>query len=369
MRHLTVPRARPLVFRRGAMGDMVILTSLIAALARRFDSPVDVVASGSWTRPLLEGQPGVGDIHVLGSSRTPWPFSAAQRQMVASLAARGPGPVWFCDSDTWAVKLLRRAGYRPEHVLVAKRDCQILPHEHHVDRWLRFARLTPRGCAAVAESAESAESALAFEDLRSPPLAVLPQWRADLDRWLADKGLSQRRLVLVQAGNKRTMRWWAPRGRATNEKYWPEERWGEVIRRVLADDPGCDVLLLGVPAEAALNDEIRAAAAASRVQNVARELPMSRLLALQTRAAGMISVDTGPAHSGAALGCPMVVLFGEARVERYAPRSPTGRVACLQAHPTAAGRRMTAITVEEVHAAWRRIIAGAPPASLVASGQ
>jgi ADP-heptose:LPS heptosyltransferase len=96
---------------------------------------------------------------------------------------------------------------------------------------------------------------------------------------------------------------------------------------------------------------------------------MSRLLALQTRAAGMISVDTGPAHSGAALGCPMVVLFGEARVERYAPRSPTGRVACLQAHPTAAGRRMTAITVEEVHAAWRRIIAGAPPASLVASGQ
>ena len=344
---------RPLVVRRGAMGDLVILQSLIAALARRFGRDVDVVASGAWARPLLEGQAGVGEVHLVGSSRIPWLLSAAQRQLAAALRARGPGPVWFCDSEPWAASLLRRAGVPADHVLLAARDCPLLPVEHHVDRWLRFARLTPSGCAGMPSGDADG---LPLEDLRVPPLQVLSAWRDDVDGWLVERGLQSRRLVLVQAGNKSTMRWWAPRRRASNDKYWPEDRWGELLRRILAEDSGCEALLLGVPAEAGLNDEIVAAAATPRVHNVARELPMSRLLALQARASAMVSVDTGPAHSAAALGCPLVVLFGDAHLHRYAPRSRTARVECLQAATATHGSRISALTVDEVHAAWRRTV-------------
>ena len=46
--------------------------------------------------------------------------------------------------------------------------------------------------------------------------------------------------------------------------------------------------------------------------NAADDLPIPRLVALLARAAGLITVDSGPAHAAAAVGCPLVVLFGKA---------------------------------------------------------
>ncbi|HET7203005.1 MAG TPA: glycosyltransferase family 9 protein, partial [Steroidobacteraceae bacterium] len=317
-------RARPLVVRCGAFGDMVIVLSLVAALSRRFGAPVDVLTSGSWSLPLLEGQPGVGQVYVVGSRRTPYLLDPLQRRVVRGLRASGPRPAWICDTNAWAPRLLRRAGLGSDRVLLAASDCPILPGEHHVDRWLRFANLTPAAFEADRLDATT------LAQWRAPPLTVPADARRELQDWLASRGLGAGRLVLVQAGNKRTMRWWAPRQRETNTKDWPIERWAAVIRSVLEEDPGTRVVLLGVPAEAAVNEEIRHAVQSPRVYNAATELPVTRLLALQSIASGMISVDTGPAHSAAALGCPLVVLFGDARIERYTPRSPTGLVEALQ---------------------------------------
>ncbi|MEW5297215.1 MAG: hypothetical protein WDW36_000439 [Sanguina aurantia] len=50
-------------------------------------------------------------------------------------------------------------------------------------------------------------------------------------------------------------------------------------------------------------------------------LPLGRLKALLEIAHSMISVDTGPAHLAAAMGCPLVVLFGE----RALPSMPAAR--------------------------------------------
>ena len=124
------------------------------------------------------------------------------------------------------------------------------------------------------------------------------------------------------------MRWWAHRQRASNSKYWPEERWAAVIEALLRRDSRMVVVLLGVPAEASLNEDIASLVESDRVVNVARELPIPRLLALQERAVGMISVDTGPAHSAAALGCPLVVLFGQVNVDRWAPGVPEAPSRC-----------------------------------------
>jgi heptosyltransferase-2/heptosyltransferase-3 len=96
------------------------------------------------------------------------------------------------------------------------------------------------------------------------------------------------------------------------------------------------------------------------VVNAANALPMSRLLALQERATGMISVDTGPAHSAAALDCPLVVLFSEANVTRYTPRSPSGHVRVLIKPAGAAG--MLGIEVAEVVDAWHGLMRTGAPA-------
>src|ERR1700712_4574281 len=94
-----VMNQRPLVVRFGALGDMVILTVLIRHLHARFGQPVDIVASGGWARPLLQDQPGVGDIYVIRSRNTPYWLSSEQREMVKVLRARGAGPTWLADLE------------------------------------------------------------------------------------------------------------------------------------------------------------------------------------------------------------------------------------------------------------------------------
>ena len=93
-RHLIRAAAErpPLVMRFGAFGDMVLLTVLLRQLHARFGKPVDVISSGPWTKPLLEGQPSLGRLFVIRSRRTPYWLSLDQRRLVAWLRERGAGP-------------------------------------------------------------------------------------------------------------------------------------------------------------------------------------------------------------------------------------------------------------------------------------
>ena len=92
---------------------------------------------------------------------------------------------------------------------------------------------------------------------------------------------------------------------STNTKWWPEGNWAAIIRMLAERHPDAVILLVGAPPEADLNDELLQRAGVAQAFNVARELPIPRLLALQSRAAGMVTVDTGPAHTAAAVGCPV----------------------------------------------------------------
>src|SRR6202035_3724293 len=106
--------------------------------------------------------------------------------------------------------------------------------------------------------------------------------RSALEPWLARPRLTNRALILLQAGNKRTMRGWLRR-RATNTKYWPSQRWAEVIRALRASAPDAAIVLLGVPREFALNADIIRRSGVPGVHNVADELPIRILLPLLER--------------------------------------------------------------------------------------
>jgi hypothetical protein len=193
-------------------------------------------------------------------------------------------------------------------------DITTLPdvaREHAARYQLRFADETPRCLNHLAPRL--------LRDLDGRArLHVNESMRTGLWTWLQKHGLSGYSLLLIQAGNKRTMR---PlyRKRRTNTKYWPEERWATVIRAIHEHDPSMRIVLLGTPREHALNEEIRERAGVPGVYNVARDAPIDVLLPLLEIAHSMISVDTGPAHAAAALGCPLVTLFGEASPAQYFP--------------------------------------------------
>jgi ADP-heptose:LPS heptosyltransferase len=338
---------RPLVMRCGAFGDMVLLTALLRQLHARLGTPADLIASGSWTVPLLQGQPGVGEIFILRSRKSPYWASASQQRLVRWLRARGAGPTWYCDSGAGR-QLLRRGGIPDDFVC----EDQALPRvagEHFVDRWLRFANTTPPAFAGVLppSTARLESNAVISIDAGS---------RSALEAWLARRGLSNRALILLQPGNKRTMRGWL-RHRATNTKYWPQERWAEVIRALRAARPDAAILLMGVPREFALNAQIMRRAGVPDLHNVADELPIRILLPLFERATSLVSVDTGPAHAAAALKCPTVALFGTSDPLLYRPGGVTTPAIALVGEID--GRRnILGIEPSAVMAAWRALTAG-----------
>ncbi|MFI4867811.1 MAG: glycosyltransferase family 9 protein [Steroidobacterales bacterium] len=341
---------RPLLVRFGALGDMVMLTVAIRHLHARLGQPVDILAAADWTRPLLHGQPGVGDIFLLAGRKPPYWLSAQQQRLVRALRARGAGPTWLFDHDNRKVcRLLLRAGWTSEF-WCHHEDLPGLAGSHFCDRWLRFAYRNPPvlGGDDLPLTATDAFGELLVSD----------EQRAQAVAWSQSRPWAGRELILIQAGNKRTMRrgW---RRRRSNSKYWPEQSWAAVLCGLRARHPEHAILLLGVPQESKLNRDILRLAGIANAYDVVRELSISRLLGLAARATGMISVDTGPAHLAAAVGCSVVTLFGRTEPFMYAPRGRTAVVECLVGEHEGQ-RSMLYITPEQVLSAWQTALSAGP---------
>ncbi len=338
-------RLPPLVMRFGAFGDIVLLTVLLRHLHARFGRPVDVISSGIWTEPLLEGQPSVGRLVVIRSRRTPYWLSLDQQRLVAWLRQRGAGPTWYLDRHV-GKDLLRRGGV-PEEYICDSRSFQWLPEEGFADRYVRLANETPTAFAGRLPPPRAALS-------RAAQIVLRPEARDALDVWLHRRGMTGRQLIVIHPGSRHIARR-GLRSRVGVEKYWPEARWGEVIRRVRDARPDHVVVLTGTVKERRLNADIIEASGVPQVYNIAGELPVRTLLALLERAHSIISVDTGPAHAAAALGCPTVALFGPASPVLYRPGGATTPAIALTG--TADGvQSILGITVEAVISAWLELI-------------
>ncbi|MGH8215341.1 MAG: glycosyltransferase family 9 protein [Rhodanobacteraceae bacterium] len=347
---MTVPQSfvAPLVIRFGAFGDMVLLTPLLRRLHRRYGQACQVLGSGGWLEPLFAEHPDVCATLTLASRKRPYWLDARQQRLVASLRAQPPRPVYVCDDYSidkvrW---LLKRAGIREDHSVFANPDCMLREGEHWIDRWHRFGAMTP---AAFAAAPAASRSGLIY----APCLTVSNADRADLMAWLRRQGLADVPLVLLQPGNKRTLK----RGRLGqpgDDKRWPLENWTRLVHALLARDTATKLILCGAPTEAAMLRAIAEAAGSARVFPAGDELPVRRLLALCERAAAMISIDTGPAQAAAALGCPLIVLYGAQPPSLWLPRSPTGSAVIALGGPPQRSR-VEQITSEEVGAALRNL--------------
>ncbi len=123
-----------------------------------------------------------------------------------------------------------------------------------------------------------------------------------------------------------------------------------------ASNPEYTVVLLGTGPEYALNREVAELANVPRLYNAADDLPMPRLVALLARAAGLITVDSGPAHAAAAVGCPQVVLFGRASPSLYRPWGTAGADVKVLRGEVAGEPSMLGIETQSVIAAWSELI-------------
>jgi ADP-heptose:LPS heptosyltransferase len=336
---------RPLVMRCGAFGDIVLLTVLLQQLHVRFGKPVDVIASGPWTQPLLEAESSVGRLFLIRSRRTPYWLSMQQRRLVAWLRERGAGPTWFCDLGAGR-DLLSLAGI-PDDYVCDSRAYTWTAGESYADRYLRFGSYTPKAFEGLLPVAKPGVA-------RAARLNIAPAAERDFESWLARHRLAGRQFVVIHPGSRHLARRWL-RPRSGADKYWPEARWAQVVRAVRDVCPEHAILYSGTRAEYRLNADIIQLAGVADAHNLADDLPIRTLLPLLQRAHSMISVDTGPAHAAAALGCPTVALFGTAPADLYRPGGATTPAIALTGNIE--GRQnILGITSQSVIDAWLELL-------------
>jgi len=347
---MPAPPVQPIVIWFGRVGDLILMSALLQILHRRFGSPCHLIGAGSWPAQLYASHSDVARVSCL-HRYTAWVFDPAWWRTLRALRARRADPVYVCETDPRKLARIRRllsfSGTVPARCVFLARDSSPGP-AHWVDRLVSFGRLTP-----------AAFNAADYPWPASPPPRCAPQLeasaaaRAECDAWLERQGWRDRTLILVQPGNRRTMRGRRLRVSPADDKAWPLERWAALLHRIHARLPQAVIVLCGAPRESRLLEWIAAAAQLPAV--AAAELPLPRLLALCARAHSMISVDTGPAHAAAALGLPLVVLFGAHSQQQWLPRSPTGSPVSGVGGPPQSNR-LDQISVEAVFAAWCALV-------------
>ena len=145
-------------------------------------------------------------------------------------------------------------------------------------------------------------------------------------------------------------------------KRWLPDRFAVVADRLHAEF-GFSLLLTGGPAEAEIGKEIEANMKAPRLNLIGRT-SVRRMTAVLSRCSLMVTNDSGPMHVAAALGVPIVALFGSTDHTTTSPLSRTCRIVrhdtvecapCLKRSCTGDHRCMELITVNDVMAAVREL--------------
>ncbi len=336
---------------------MIMLSALLEILHRRYGRPCRIIAAGSWTAEIYRGHHDVADVISLGR-HTAFFLDREWWRALRALRAERDAPVYVCEdfpSKLPRIVRLLRLSRTPASRCVSMADVLAAagrrgqPPEHWVDRLVALGRCTP---PALREAD--------FPWPEPPPhcaprLEIAPRERTDCEAWLAARGWLGRPLVLVQPGNQRTMKGGTrPRVSPDDHKAWPLERWAALLPHLQQRMPQAVIILVGAPQESAFLEAIRAGAKLPSIHIAV--LPLRRLFALCAAAHSMISVDTGPAHAAAAVGLPLVVLFGAYPAAVWQPRSAAGSPVVGVGGPPSASR-LDQIPEPEVFQAWCALLA------------
>ena len=107
-------------------------------------------------------------------------------------------------------------------------------------------------------------------------------------------------------------------------KTWPLDRYAQLMHR-LGDEFRVPMVITGGPGEAAQAEELLCLLRPGIACSLVGKLTLGQALCLYRRARLMVTGDSGPMHAAAALGKPVVALFGPTEPRRTGPKRPAPR--------------------------------------------
>lgn len=340
-----------LILKPSSLGDVVQALPVLRLLKRQLPASEIFWWIDSSLAPLLEGDPDLAGVvrfeRKRWASPLHWPemmrsvrWLRAQRfDWVIDLQCllRSGAFAWLANGGLLAGLDEVREGARGFYDLVVPRASY---HTHAVDWYLA---VLPRLGVPVDENFTW------LPERREVAAAVQSQWPAENFRWIA-----------LQPG----ARW--------ENKRWPAEYFGELARKLAAQFPDARLAIFGGPDDRRLG-EVIARAVPERCLNLAGQTSLPEMVEWLRRCDLMITNDTGPMHVAAALGKPVIGLFGPTEPRRTGPygqlenclRHPLPCAPCMDSH-CAWARPMeclTAISPATVFERVQRLWSSAPRGS------
>ena len=209
-------------------------------------------------------------------------------------------------------------------------------------------------------------AALGTKGKLGPEEEAVPEARQEL--WIGDADFAAADALLREAGVEagETLIGIGPSGGHSVLKQWPPDRFAQLGER-LREEQGARLLLFGGPGEAALGQMLADQIGPGAV-NVVGRTSLRQMAALMARCRLYVGNDSGPTHVAAAMGIPVVAIFGSSCPHRFHPGENTALVwhelPCSPCRTTGHEERcrtcifdeprcLTGITVEEVLEAVR----------------
>jgi heptosyltransferase-2 len=284
------------------VGDAILSEPLVAVLREPFEEPIVDVLAPPWCAPVYARMRGVG--RIIESPFAHRELALARRRALGGELRTHAYTRAFVLPNSfksalipWLARIPRRVGYAGEMrgallTEVRRSDRKALPRL--VDRFVALA--VPKGRLAP-----------------TPPAPVLvPN--------AANAGAAMRALML---STHRPIAILCPGAEYGPAKRWPAEHFTTLARRLIGD--GYAVWLLGSP-----NDQPAArpiAAALAGVRDLTGRTDLGTAIDLLSLASVVISNDSGLMHAAAAVGRPLIALFGSSSPDYTPPLSPLAQIA------------------------------------------
>jgi len=294
--------APTLVIQTAFLGDVVLTTPLLETLARRH-GPVDVVTTPA-AAALLETHPAVRHVVPYDKRRADRGIRGllrlarrlrAEHYQIAYLPHRSARSALLA----WLAGIPRRVGFRSGWPVLYTGVRTRPAAGHEIDRLLALADAPPHHQVAPSLGITSADVAAAETVLRE----------------IASDGP----YVALAPG-----------------AIWGTKRWPGYVALAQQLAPRAAVIAVGGPDDVRLGDEIVAAArdAGGRAINACGRLGLREAAALIGRATVLVTNDSAPLHLAAAVGTPVVAIFGPTiPAFGFGPRGPRDVVVEHRAMP------------------------------------
>jgi len=315
------PALRILVVRLDGIGDMVLTSPFLRELRRRFPAAHIALVVQPTIENLVARCPYVDEVHVFDCwiprvwrpFVLPWrAFRTARHLGMGSwdlaILPRWGTDAWYGAFVPFFARATRRIGFS-EHVAEEKRW-----FNRGADRLLTDVVSDGRDTHEV-DRALSIVRALGGD----APHARLELWPDDDDDAFVENWL--RTLRVETKGPLFAI---APGGGSTPLKQWPIDH---VVRlgRELSDRYGATLIAIGGPDDARLARRVAESWRSSAIV-AAGETTLRQTASLLRRCDLFVGNDTGPLHLAAAMGTPLVGIFGPTDERRFAPRGPHQRI-------------------------------------------